>query len=132
MGTRKHDVVVRKLPAALSEKQGRIFLCEIQRSVDFDRPRMVLDCSDVEYLDKSAIFLMLCCLEEAIKRHGDVRLAALCARARTSLEMMGVNRLFEIYDTTSEAVKGFHQFPVGSTLQAPLPAYSAQGSEDAA
>lgn len=132
MATRKGDVVVRKLPVIFSEEQRRNFLREIQRCADFDRPRIVLDCSDVEYLDKSIVFLMLCCLEEAMKRHGDVRLAALRRRAYASLEMMGVNRLFEVYDTTAEAVKGFHQFPVGSTLQAPLPAYAAQGSEDAA
>lgn len=132
MTIRKHDVVVRKFPAAFSERQGRMFLREIQKCVDFDRPRMVLDCSEVGYLNNASIFLMLCCLEEALKRHGDVRLAALCGPARRSLESMGVNRLFEIYDTASEAVKGFYQFPVGSTLQAPLSAYSDQGSEDAA
>jgi anti-anti-sigma regulatory factor len=41
-----------------------------------DRAYIVLDCSKVGVMDRSAIYLLLCCLEEAMKRNGDVKLAA--------------------------------------------------------
>lgn len=132
MTIRQADVVVKRIPVISSVKQKRSFLREIQRSVDLDRPRVVLDCSNVHCLDKLVLSLILCCLEEAMKRHGDVRLAALPDDTRTLLEMSGAGRLFEIYDTTREAVDGFRQLPVESVLQPSLAAGSEEESGNAA
>lgn len=109
-------VAVKQLPVILGGKQRGEFRRELQVCLNVDRPWIVLDCSKVEQFDLPLIRLVLFCLEEAMKRNGDVRLAAMPDRARTSLEMMGVSRMFEIYDTIAEASKGFHQFPAGPTL----------------
>ena len=102
-------VAVKQLPEILSAKQARMFLREIQSSMNMDRPRLVLDCSNLRQLDKSAIHLLLCCLEEAMKHNGDVKLAALPPGAGAILESTGANRLFDIYDTTTDAVNSFHR-----------------------
>ena len=72
-----------------------------------DRPRVVLDCSLLADLDASAIHFLLCCLEEAMKRNGDIRLAALAPHARARFEMAGADRIFEIYDTIADAVDSY-------------------------
>ena len=112
MTIRKRIVAVNQLPEISNRKQGQIFLREIRNWMSVDRPRMVLDCSLLRRLDRSIIYLLLCCLEEAMKRNGDVKLAALPPGARTVLEDTGTHRLFDIYDTTAEAVNSFHQLPV--------------------
>jgi hypothetical protein len=48
--------------------------------------------------------LLLCCLEEAMKRNGDVKLAAIPAGAEATVELI---RLFEIFETSADAVKSF-------------------------
>jgi hypothetical protein len=58
--------------------------------------------------------LLLHCLEEAMKRNGDVKLAAVPTAAAVLLVSTGVARLFEAYDTTAEAVNSFHQLPVNA------------------
>ena len=73
-----------------------------------DRPYVVLDCSNVERLDRSVVEVLLCCLEEAIKRNGDVKLASIPSGAEAILELTGVNRLFEILDTAAGAVHSFY------------------------
>src|SRR6185437_12837864 len=50
-------VMVMRLPEAPGGKQGRLFLRDLQTSMDADRPRVVLDCSSVLHLDKAAVKL---------------------------------------------------------------------------
>jgi anti-anti-sigma regulatory factor len=65
-------------------------------------------------MDRPSIKLLLCCLEEAIKRNGDVKLAAVPAGARSTLELTGVDRLFEIFDTNVDAVNSFRRLTVAT------------------
>lgn len=104
-------VAVKQLPEKLSGKQGRDFLNEVRECVETDRPRLVLDCSNVRELDRHALHILLCCLEEAMKRNGDVKLAALPGGAHAFLELTGASRVFETYATPEDAVNSFHQIP---------------------
>ncbi|HMD19265.1 MAG TPA: STAS domain-containing protein [Alloacidobacterium sp.] len=125
-------VIVKQLPEALSVKQRWIFLREIESCMRIDRPRIVLDCANVRRVDRALIHLLLRCLEEAMKCNGDVKLAAIPHEAKAVLELTGVNRLFEISDTTAEAVKSFHQIPAFMLSQTIAPKCSDQESESAA
>ena len=74
-----------------------------------ERPCIVLDCARLREMDHHALHLLLCCLEGAIKRNGDVRLAAVTPTAMACLEAAGVDRLFRIFATTDEAVESFER-----------------------
>ena len=115
-------VAVKQLPQVLSGRQRRIFLCEVETCMHALRPRLVLDCSNVRQLNKSVIHLLLSCLEEAMKRNGDVKLAALPAGAARTKEFNGVSRLFDIYDTTADAVNSFHRPSAGTVSRHSSPA----------
>jgi anti-sigma B factor antagonist len=112
MTLRKCAVAVKQLPETLTEKQGKLFLGELESSINIDRPSIVLDCSRVCRMDRALINLLLSCLEEAMKRNGDVKLAAVPQDARSILELTGVDRLFELFDTNAEAVSSFRRAPV--------------------
>jgi len=107
MRFRPCNVTVTQLPEKVDIKHGRLFFKELEARMNIDRPCMVLDCSRVQQMDRFAIHMLLCCLEEAMKRDGDVKLAAVSPSALATLEMTRVDRLFEIYDTESEAVSSF-------------------------
>src|SRR5215472_11045518 len=100
-------VTVTRLPETIDRKRGRLFFKELESRLNIDRPCVVLDCSRVREMDRFAIHMLLCCLEEAMKRDGDVKLAAVSQSARATLELTRVDRLFEIYDTESDAVSSF-------------------------
>jgi anti-sigma B factor antagonist len=109
----KRAIEVRQLPERLSGQKEKMCLREIQDCLILDRPRVVLDCSNLRQLDRSVIHLLLCYLEEALKRKGDIKLAALPAGSRAILKTTGVDRLFDIHDTIPDAVNSFHQPSVG-------------------
>jgi anti-anti-sigma factor len=120
------------LPEKVDIKHCRLFFKELEARINIDRPCMVLDCSRVREMDRFAIHMLLCCLEEAMKRDGDVKLAAVSPSARETLEMTRVDRLFEIYDTETEAVNSFFRPNVERALYARGAQDTDQLSESAA
>ena len=132
MTIQQRKVTVRLVPEALSAKQRRNFLRDMQDSMTAERPRIVLDCSNLRELDNSAAYLLLCCLEEAMKRNGDIKLAALPAGARAILKFNRIANLFDIYDTTTDAIDSFHQLPTSTSARPARAARAHPGPESTA
>jgi anti-anti-sigma regulatory factor len=132
MTIQMHDVTVKRLPESLSVRQRWIFIREFENHMKADRPRIVLDCSNMRELDRAVVHLLLRCLEEALKRNGDVKLAAVPHRAKATLELTGIGRLFEIFETTADAVSSFRRLPVSDPLQTFMSGSSQYTSESAA
>jgi anti-anti-sigma factor len=111
MTIRECPVQVSELPATVNAKQARNFLRELNGRLEERRPRIILDCSKAQHMDRTALHLMLCCLEEAMKRNGDVRLAAVSPGAKAVLDASGIGRLFKIFKTRAEAIASFASPP---------------------
>jgi anti-sigma B factor antagonist len=124
-----------QLPEELKRQEVGPFLEELQPLLESDRPRVVLDCSEVRHMDSAGVEMLLHCMQEAMKRDGDLKLAAISPESAVILELMRVDRLFEIFDTPEEAVQSFQGFPAAATPQtAPwyTGAYGALGDLEAA
>jgi len=132
MNTAMRAVAVRRIPEVHSVREKVAFLHEIASVMNASRPRLVLDCSTLHECNTSTIHLLLHCLEEAMKRNGDVKLAAVPAAAALVLVKTGVARLFETFDTTAEAVNSFHQLPVIAPRQTVVSEEADGASEKAA
>lgn len=90
----------------------RVFLRELDNWIrGANRPRVVLDCSELDGIGVSEIRLFMSCLEHVMKRNGDARLAGLSPRARAVLSRSGVERLFRIYDSRESAIRSFETQP---------------------
>ena len=101
-------VIVMELPEKLNHVEGKVFLDEMRPLLEIDRPRIVLDCSRVQHMDSAGIEMLLHCMEEAMKRDGDLKLAALSPASVAILELMRVDRLFEVFESAEEAARSFH------------------------
>jgi anti-sigma B factor antagonist len=104
---RNRPVTVLQLPEQLTAKAQRDFVRELECSMDASRPYVVIDCSNVAQLDRSIVHVMLRSLEEAMKRNGDVKLAGISSDVDLMGRFAAVNRLFEIFDSTEDAVESF-------------------------
>jgi anti-anti-sigma factor len=118
MPTAAKTVVVKEMPQALTVEETRKFLRDIAPALSADRPRIVLDCSGVRQLDSAGIELLLNCMEQVMKRDGDLKLAAVSLESAVILEITQVDRLFEIFESPDEAVRSFEQFPAQAFAQA--------------
>jgi anti-sigma B factor antagonist len=137
-------VVVKRIPEWLNAKQARLFVRDMDAIINSDRPQLVFDCSQVRQLDAAGVDMLLHCLARAIKHDGDIKLAAVSPQIQVILEMTRTDRLFEIYDSASDAVLSFSRFlpsaikrpasvftmPAGRAVAAP--AAEGQGADLAA
>src|SRR5215472_279423 len=62
MRFRPCTVTVTQLPETLDSRRGRLFFKELESRMNVDRPCIVLDCSQVQEMDRFAIHMLLCCL----------------------------------------------------------------------
>lgn len=116
-------MIVMEVPEKFDHSEGRTFLAELQPLLQSDRPRIVLDCSHVQHMDSGGIEMLLNCMGDAMKRDGDIKLANLSPAAATILELMRVDRLFEVFNTAEEATRSFQAVTVQEIPQS-LPWYS--------
>ena len=118
-------VVVMQVPEQFNAGEVRNFMEELGPLLESNRPRIVLDCSQVRSIDSAGVEALLQCLEETLKRDGDLKLAALSPESEVILELMRVARVFEAYPTSDEAVRSFNAIPVDAVSQDNTPWYSA-------
>jgi anti-sigma B factor antagonist len=100
-------VIVMEVPEELNHIRAKSFLNELQPILEIDRPSVVLDCSRIRHLDSAGVEMLLHCLEEAMKRDGDLKLAGVSPASEVIMELMRVDRLFEVFETSEEAVRSF-------------------------
>ena len=110
-------VVVMQVPEILNVKEVHNFMQELGPLLESNRPRIVLDCSQVCSMESAGVEMLLRCLEEVLKRDGDLKLAALSREAEVILELMRVARVFETFETCEEAVRSFQAIPADAVPQ---------------
>lgn len=110
-------VVVMQMPEQFTGGEVQTFMLELGPLLESNRPRIVLECSQVRSLDSAGVEMLLHSLEEVLKRDGDLKLAALSAEAEVFLELMRVARVFETYLTSEEAVRSFNVVPADAVSQ---------------
>lgn len=121
-------VVVMQVPEVLNVREVRNFMDELGPLLESNRPRIVLDCSQVRSMESAGVEMLLRCLEEVLKRDGDLKLASLSPEAEVILELMRVARVFETFQTCEDAVRSFNAIPADAVPQS-TPWYSDVFSE---
>jgi len=96
-----------QVPEHFTRRKTHDFVQELRGFIESKRPRIVLDCSQVRAIDSAGVQALLHCLEETLKRDGDLKLACLSAEAEVILELTRVARIFETFSTSDEAVRSF-------------------------
>jgi len=114
MANQKNDksrpVVVKRMPEKMNLPQARAFWREVQPFVNSDRPQLVFDLSGVKQLDAAGVEVLLRCMNMAMRHDGDLKLAALSPQAEVVLELTRTDRLFEIFETSTDAARSFTYF----------------------
>jgi anti-sigma B factor antagonist len=126
------NVIVMTFPSMADARRHSAFMQELAKRMGEYRPRVVLDCGGLKSISRPAIYLLLCCLEEALKRNGDVRLAGISAAVKMALEGARADRLFLIFSSRAEAVQSFDRSIAEFALLGGLRGSKDQSKENAA
>jgi anti-sigma B factor antagonist len=73
--------------------------------------RIVLNLAWIGHIDSSGLGTLVASFISARNRGAEIKFAALSPEAHRVLTTTHVDRLFEVYDSTEEAIKSFHPHP---------------------
>ena len=68
---------------------------------------IVMDMSDVDFIDSSGLGCLVSCLRLVNKEKGDIKLASLQDQIRSLLELTRLHRVFQIYENRESAINSF-------------------------
>jgi anti-anti-sigma factor len=79
----------------------------LTREIDGGNIHVVLDLSSVDYMSSAGLREIVTALKKAKRAAGDVRLAQPSDRVREVLEMAGLDTIFRIFSSQSDAIGSF-------------------------
>jgi anti-sigma B factor antagonist len=71
--------------------------------------RLVLDLSRVEFIDSTGLGALVSCLRQAHASGGEIKLTGLTKSARALFELVRMHRVFEIFNSSDEAIASYEQ-----------------------
>jgi anti-sigma B factor antagonist len=78
---------------------------EIKKALDEGAKTLVVDLSDVSFIDSSGVGELVAALTSARKSNVALRLSCITTKIHDLLTLTDLLRHFEVYETTEEAVK---------------------------
>ncbi|TWU13269.1 Anti-sigma F factor antagonist [Symmachiella macrocystis] len=76
---------------------------DILRQLD-GRTQAILDLSRVAFVDSAGLSGLLACLQQVAQTGGDLKLCGITDEVRVLFDLIKMQRLFEIFDSTEQAV----------------------------
>src|SRR5207253_9099759 len=96
-----------KLPERVDGRLARTFARELNRELMNDRPRIVVDLSQVKQIDSDALNTLLDCMVEEANRDGAVKLGRISPEADTLLGLTRMDRVIGIVPYAGGAASNF-------------------------
>lgn len=91
----------------LDELQIRNIEKQICSLIEAGAKKMVLDFTNVDYLSSSALGMLITVKKRLAENKGEIKLCAIKDKIFEVFKLTGLNKLFEIYDTSTEAINSF-------------------------
>lgn len=80
---------------------------EIHSLFDGGKKSILVDLRDVRFIDSSGLGALVSGFKNAISHQGNLKLAGLQSQVKSMFELTRLHRVFEIFDTTAEALENF-------------------------
>jgi len=103
----KGDVSVVRCGGSLDADSIAAFKKIAYELVDKGATRLVVDCSNLTFVDSMGLGVLISLLRRVRQGNGDVKMASLSDDVKTIFEITRLHRLFEVCADTTTAIKRF-------------------------
>lgn len=114
---RYHAVIIRPVGKFLGSTQGDDFRAIVDRQKERGNKNLIIDLSRTDFMDSTAIGVLISGLTTMRRAGGDVRLAAIEKRVKNLFVITRLlGAVFEAFETVDEAEESFQErrLPAGS------------------
>ena len=80
---------------------------EMQGLFEQGKKNILVDLKEVRFIDSSGLGALVSGFKNAISHQGSLKLASLQSQVKSMFELTRLHRVFEIYETTAEALENF-------------------------
>ena len=92
---------------ALADEEAESFSSMLKSRLDEQSLRFVVSLTEVPYLDSVALEGLLDAAEQSLSRNTQLKLTCVPPTCREILELTGLSRHFQIFETVEDAVRSF-------------------------
>ncbi len=101
---KNHDIVAVVLSGTLDESNCTYLIDCVEDEILDGRKKLILDCGQLEFISSMGLGMLVRINARMKKLGGDVKLAAVQSTVAQILSVVGLNRIFQIYATVSDAI----------------------------
>jgi anti-sigma B factor antagonist len=98
-----NNVLIVRADGGLNKETAAQFVAELGKLVDAGLTRIIVDCSDLDYISSYGLSVLVRLHTKLARRGGDVKLAGVRGAIQQVLNVTRVNSLFEIYPDVNRA-----------------------------
>jgi anti-sigma B factor antagonist len=104
------DVAVVLLPYEKIDASCRTeFRADLEPILSEPNPKVVIDMTNVRFVDSAGIGALISCLKRATSNDGDLKLCHVAKPVRALFELVRLHRLLDILNSREEAVAAFEE-----------------------
>jgi len=104
---RDRDLLILSADGGLNSDTAHEFVGELERLVDQGTKKIIVDCSNLEYVSSYGIGVLIGLHRKLAKKGGDVKFAAIRSAVIQILSLTRIDRLFDIYPDVEQARLAF-------------------------
>jgi anti-anti-sigma factor len=88
-------------------KEAEEFKIILMKDINDGKKKIVIDLSGCEFIDSTFLGTLVISLKKVTSIGGDIKLVGFKPAVRSMFELTRINKVFETFDTTNDAVKSF-------------------------
>ncbi len=101
------DVVILSADGGIDATNAEALVSDLGKLVDDGARKLIVDCSRLGFISSYGIAVLVRLHKKLAERGGDVKLAALESRVARLIELVGLERVFQIYPNVDGARNAF-------------------------
>ena len=101
------DVVILSADGGIDATNAEELVSDLGKLVDDGARKLIVDCSRLGFISSYGIAVLVRLHKKLAERGGDVKLAALESRVARLIELVGLERVFQIYPNVDGARNAF-------------------------
>ena len=102
------DVTCIYIKGFLDAHTAPVFEEELQKSVDDERFKIVVNFRDLNYISSAGLGVFMGFIEDIRENNGDIKLTNMTPKVFKVFDLLGFPSLYEIYDDEEEALKKYN------------------------
>jgi len=100
-------ILILKIAGFIDASNINLFDRQIHEQMEKGYSKIILDCSELQYINSSALGILLEAHQIATKRQGGIRILNLPQKIEKTFEILGLTEYFQIFSEEEKALQSF-------------------------